>query len=213
VHIDKMLKAAVTYLLMASLAQLTGCLATRSLDLIYPPEQSATAIPSSPVIENTGSVNSNDIVLDVFDARTEKDRLGDEIGGLFFSVRFGAFESEDNVAAWVNNALVYELTEVGYNVFQKGTATTNDAAIGLTVDIQKVFGTAPVAYQGEVLLQATLHRKGEQQVTQQFEGTGSAGLNIAGTSRSLGKSLALALQDAISKMLVDFELIQPPENT
>jgi len=164
------------------------------------------------VIENTGSINSNDIVLDVFDARTEKDLLGDEIGG-FFSVRFGAFESEDNVAAWVNNALVYELTEVGYNVFQKGTATTNDAAIGLTVDIQKVFGTAPVAYQGEVLLQATLHRKGEQQVTQQFEGTGSAGLNIAGTSRSLGKSLALALQDAISKMLVDFELIQPPENT
>jgi len=211
VHIDKMLKAAVTYLLMASLAQLTGC-ATRPLDLIYPPEQSATAIPSSPVIENTGSINSNDIVLDVFDARTEKDRLSDGIGG-FFSVRAGAFESEDNVAAWVNNALVYELTEVGYNVFQKGTATTNDAAIGLTVDIQNVFGTAPVTYQGEVLLQATLHRKGEQQVTQQFEGTGSAGLNIAGTSRSLGKSLALALQDAISKMLVDFELIQPPENT
>ncbi len=210
-HIDKMLKAAVTYLLMASLAQLTGC-ATRPLDLIYPPEQSATAIPSSPVIENTGSINSNDIVLDVFDARTEKDRLSDGIGG-FFSVRGGAFESEDNVAAWVNNALVYELTEVGYNVFQKGTATTNDAAIGLTVDIQNVFGTAPVTYQGEVLLQATLHRKGEQQVTQQFEGTGSAGLNIAGTSRSLGKSLALALQDAISKMLVDFELIQPPENT
>lgn len=203
-----MLKAAVTYLLMASLAQLTGC-ATRSLDLIYPPEQSATAIPSSPVIENTGSINSNDIVLDVFDARTVKDRLGTAITG----VRGYVFESEDNVAAWVNNALVYELTEVGYNVFQKGTATTNDAAIGLTVDIQKVFVTAPVTYQGEVLLQATLHRKGEQQVTQQFEGTGSAGLNMATTSRSLGKSLALALQDAISKMLVDFELIQPPENT
>jgi len=139
-----MLKAAVTYLLMASLAQLTGC-ATRPLDLIYPPEQSATAIPSSPVIENTGSINSNDIVLDVFDARTEKDRLGNPIGGLFFSVRYGAFESDDNVAAWVNNALVYELTEVGYNIFQKGTATTNDAAIGLTVDIQKVFGTAALA--------------------------------------------------------------------
>ena len=207
-HIDKMLKATVTYLLMASLAQLTGC-ATRSLDLIYPPEQSATAIPSSPVIENTGSINSNDIVLDLFDARTVKDRLGTAITG----VRGYVFESEDNVAAWVNNALVYELTEVGYNVFQKGTATTNDAAIGLTVDIQNVFGTAPVTYQGEVLLQATLHRKGEQQVTQQFEGTGSAGLNMATTSRSLGKSLALALQDAISKMLVDFELIQPPENT
>lgn len=197
-----MLKAAVTYLLMASLAQLTGC-ATRSLDLIYPPEQSATAIPSSPVIENTGSINSNDIVLDVFDARTVKDRLG----------QYAGLRSDDNVAAWVNNALVYELTEVGYNVFQKGTATTNDAAIGLTVDIQKVFVTASVTYQGEVLLQATLHRKGEQQVTQQFEGTGSAGLNMATTSRSLGKSLALALQDAISKMLVDFELIQPPENT
>lgn len=203
-----MLKAAVTYLLMASLAQLTGC-AIRPLDLIYPPEQSATAIPSSPVIENTGSINSNDIVLDLFDARTVKDRLGTTITG----VRGYVFESEDNVAAWVNNALVYELTEVGYNVFQKGTATTNDAAIGLTVDIQKVFVTAPVTYQGEVLLQATLHRKGEQQVTQQFEGTGSAGLNMATTSRSLGKSLALALQDAISKMLVDFELIQPPENT
>lgn len=205
-HIDKMLKAAVTYLLMASLAQLTGC-ATRSLDLIYPPEQSATAIPSSPVIENTGSINSNDIVLDVFDARTEKDSLGPRQG----------LRSDDNVAAWVNNALVYELTEVGYNVFQKGTATTNDAAIGLTVDIQKVFVTASITYQGEVLLQATLHRKGEQQVTQQFEGTGSVGFYLAvtraATYRSLGKSLALALQDAISKMLVDFELIQPPENT
>ena len=205
-HIDKMLKAAVTYLLMASLAQLTGC-ATRPLDLIYPPEQSATAIPSSPVIENTGSINSNDIVLDVFDARTEKDSLGPR----------QSLRSDDNVAAWANNALVYELTEVGYNVFQKGTAATNDAAIELTVDIQKVFVTASITYQGEVLLQATLHRKAEQQVTQQFEGTGSVGFYLAvtraATYRSLGKSLALALQDAISKMLVDFELIQPPENT
>ncbi len=149
-HIDKMLKAAVTYLLMASLSQLTGC-ATKSLDLIYPPEQSATAIPSSPVIENTGSINSNDIVLDVFDARTEKDSLGPR----------QSLRSDDNVAAWANNALVYELTEVGYNVFQKGTAATNDAAIELTVDIQKVFVTASITYQGEVLLQATLHRKAE----------------------------------------------------
>ena len=47
-------------------------------------------------------------------------------------------------------------------------------------------------------------------MTKQHEGTGSVGLNWAYTGKSLAESLALALEDAISKMLVDFYLAEQP---
>ena len=146
------------------------------------------------------------MVLDVFDARTEKDRLG--IGRSEYGAEVLDFETEGNVTAWVEDAFAYQLTKAGYSVLRKGSESTNDAETGLTVDIQKVFGVASYTYEAEVLLQVTLNRKNQGLVTKQYQGTGSVGLNWAYTGKSLAESLALALEDAISKVLVDLYLRQ-----
>lgn len=147
-------------------------------------------------------------MLDVFDARTEKDRLGTSRNA--FGAEVLDFVTEGNVIAWVEDAFAYQLTKAGYSVLRKGSESTKDAETGLTVDIQKVFGVAFNTYNAEVLLQVTLNRKNQGLVTKQYQGTGRGDLNWASTGKSLAESLALALEDAISKMLVDFYLAEQP---
>ena len=106
------------------------------MNLIYPPEQGATEIPQSPMIETAGYMSPGDIVLEIFDARADKDLLG--VDRDIFGMTLANVASDDNVAVWVNDAMTYELTKAGYNVLQKGSESTNDIAIGLIVDIQKV---------------------------------------------------------------------------
>jgi len=55
-------------------------------------------------------------------------------------------------------------------------------------------------------LQVTLERPGEAPVVRQYQGRGSAGLNLAGTSGAVGKSLALALRDAIAQMRAEVDV-------
>lgn len=124
----------VACLLSLSLTQMFGCgPGIRHVNLAYPPEQGDTEIPPSAVIENAGSLIRSDVILEVFDARPEKDRLGallNDFGGVVAD-----FVTGDNVTVWIENAIAYELTEARYTVLQESKESTPDAAIGLTVDI------------------------------------------------------------------------------
>lgn len=208
-RIDKMRKAAVGLLLVVTLTQVISCAhKIRYMGLTYPPKQSAGQPQQISATEHANSSSAGVIVLDVFDARTEKDRLGTSRNA--FGADFLDFVTEGNVTAWVEDAFAYQLTKAGYSVLRKGSESTNDAETGLIVDIQKVFGVASYTYNAEVLLQVTLNRKSQGLVTKQYQGTGRGGLNWASTGKSLAESLALALEDAISKMLVDFYLAEQP---
>ena len=208
-RIQKTPRAVVRILIVLGLALLTGCgTRTLNMNLIYPPEQGATEIPQSPMIETAGYMSPGDIVLEIFDARADKDLLG--VDRDIFGMTLANVASDDNVAVWVNDAMTYELTKAGYNVLQKGSESTNDIAIGLIVDIQKIHCDTHLIFYAEVLLQVTLDNANKRQVTNQYEGKGNAGDNWFTTRKRVRASLALALQDAISKMLADFDLAEQP---
>jgi predicted small lipoprotein YifL len=201
------LKIAVSFLLAVILTGLTGC-GTRHLTLYYPPEASTDSIQQSPVIENPAHASPRVCVLEVFDARTEKNRLSNETSGGLFGIvgpQRVVFATEDDVADWVHDAVAYELNEAGYSVISNEGKTLADSEIELTVDIQKVFGVVNIAFEAEVLLQVTLQRENETTLTRQYEGNALIE-NLWDSGKTFAKTLALALQDAISKMLVDFEL-------
>jgi hypothetical protein len=115
-------------------------------------------------------------------------------------------ESIDSVTAWVLTAMKYELDIAGYKVLADNDAAAVESDIQLSVDIQEVFGKSGVANGAKVLLQGTLENIGRPMVINQFEGRAKL---YTGTAKSVANSLSLALQDAILKMLANFELTPP----
>lgn len=208
-RINRIPNLIVSCFLLLVLTQVLGCAyATHRVNLTYPPKRGAAEMPSLLIADNPRSMSHGNVELEIFDARTEKDRVG--IARTGYGAKGSDFVTEDNVATWVEDAFAYHLTEAGYSILMKGSGSINDADAGLTVDIQKVFGVAFGTYKADVLLQVTLNRKDHELLIKQYEGTGNPGLNWAYSSKSLAQSLALALQDAISKFFADFALIEPP---
>ena len=76
-------EAAAFFLLISSLTQLAGCYGVQQMNLIYPPEASAVATELSGNTEHTSSSSPSKVVVEVFDARAEKDRLGGDFDGWF----------------------------------------------------------------------------------------------------------------------------------
>ena len=140
-RIEKMRKAFVGLLLVVTLTQVIGCAhKIRYVGLTYPPNQNAGQPQQISTTKHAKSSGAGVMVLDVFDARTEKNRLG--IGRNEFGAEILDFVTEGNVTAWIEDAFTYQLTKAGYSVIRKGSESTDDAETGLTVDIQKVFGVA-----------------------------------------------------------------------
>ena len=194
----------INILLLACIFELTACV-TRPVELYYPPDARAVANQPASADDNSDQSNAREIVLDTFDARTEKVRLNDRSNGGFVGFQYTMFVTEDDMAEWVSDAVAFELGEAGYSVIRKDTRTSNDAVLGLTVDLQKLFASVTAEISTEALIQATLQRENKTQITRQYDGIGRA-TNFVDSGETFAKSLALALQDAISKMLVDLEL-------
>ena len=70
--------------------------------------------------------------------------------------------------------------------------------------MQKVYCDIYAVYDGEVSLQATLIRAGEEPLMAEFATKVSSGLSWAASGSAVGESLAQALQTSIRNMLRDF---------
>ena len=69
---------AVGCLLMFASVQFAGCggYSTKQLSLTYPPEPGASELSSPGMIDDVGSSNQYAVILEIFDARTETNRVG-----------------------------------------------------------------------------------------------------------------------------------------
>jgi uncharacterized lipoprotein YajG len=197
-------KFTISVLVLACAFELTGC-STRQVKLYYPAEPRAVASQSASSTDNADQSNTREIILDTFDARAEKNRLSNRSNGGYVGFQFTVFATDDDIANWVSDAVAYELREAGYSVIRKDDRTSNDALPELTVDLQKLFARVTAEITTEALIQATLQRENKTQITRQYCGAGRA-TNWVDSGETFAKSLALALQDAISQMLEDFGL-------
>jgi hypothetical protein len=189
--------------LIATAALLSGCaFGTRTAHLTYPPEESEHgAIPVAHAQEVQPD-RERVVVLGVTDDRSEKSRIGNVRNT--FGMDTADVVTGDDVRGWVEAALKSELERAGYTVVQEGAPQADDA-VSLQTSVVKVYCDVYMTYDGEVYLSVNLHDRNRSPTSKLIEGEGSVGLNWAATAESYAESLALALQSAISKVLIELE--------
>ena len=181
---------------------LTGCAATRPVTLSYPPADEQDVVPER--VAEQGAPSATSLVLEVFDARTEKSHLA--ATGDWLNPDAVKYVAKNDVQAWVREAFELELSKASVSVTTPEALDRGAPLRHLTVDIQRLDCNLGWAYDADVWLQVTLERPGEAPVVRQYQGRGSAGLNLAGTTGAVGKSLALALRDAIGQMRAELDM-------
>ena len=103
---------------------------------------------------------------------------------------------------WLAGVIVTELEGRGYRVGPPGPGL--DPAIPvLDGDVLTVYCSAYLTYEGEVSFMARVEKGGEKLLDRRYTGTGGIGLNWAATSDSYGRSLALALSNAVNTLVAD----------
>ena len=108
--------------------------------------------------------------------------------------------TEDDVEAWVRDAIAYELTEAGYRLVD---GSVGDAGTVLSGKVLTVYCKAMFNYEGQVSFFATLARAGSELIDERYTGEGSAGLNWTATGKSYSKSLAQSLELAVLQLIED----------
>jgi hypothetical protein len=196
------MRTGISIALLMGFLALGGCaFGTRTVVLSYPPEEPADGLIDSAYADESGAATPRNIILSVSDQRSEVDRIGNVRNALGMDT--ADVVTRDDVTSWVTQALEAELVSAGHLVIRAGEALPGEDTIGLRADILTVYCDVYLTYDGEVSLMVTLEGEARDEVSKQLVGHGSVGMNWAATAESYGESLALALQDVISKLLVE----------
>jgi len=179
-----------------------GCaFGTRHVTLSYPPESNmgelsvtdATASPLLPGPEKT-------IAFFQFrDLRFDKSRIGNVQNT--YGMDTADIIAENDVAEWINNAIIMELEGAGYKVVKGGENNNTEGVLVLRGEILIVYVTAYFSYGANVSLIAELELDKKIIMRESYNSRWSVGLNIAMTADSAGESLSLALADAVRQMV------------
>jgi predicted alternative tryptophan synthase beta-subunit len=189
--------------LVATATLLSGCaFGTRTAHLTYPPEEGDHSTIALAHAQEGQPDRGRIVVLSVTDDRTEKSRIGNVRNT--FGMNTADVVTSDDVRGWVEAAMKSELERAGYVVMQEGAPQT-EYAVGLQASLVKVYCDVYMTYDGEVSLMLNLQGGNRSPARKLVEGEGGVGLNWAATAKSYGESLALALQNAISKVLTELD--------
>ncbi len=200
-------KSILTTMLAAIL--LGGCAFGDRVTLLqYPPPppegaaQAAVASPSTVLRKGQPDV----IVGEFVDQRPNKSKIG------FVQNTYG-METADVIAAndvteWIRNALVTELQLNGYRATLAKAKSASGNSLLVTGEIQKVLTKAYFSYNSEIIFTADVMRASKSLGKKTYVGRGGGGVNIAATGKAFGRSIALALQDALRRLVADIRQIK-----
>jgi len=197
------MRKVTALVLLSSTLGITGCaFGTRHAELSYPPmaAEGGGLIASAHAKANVPE-ESREIVVQVTDQRTSRERIGNVRNG--FGIDTANVVTSDDIRLWVESALTVELANAGYTIVADGGRATSDDAIALYTEILEVYCDVYMTYGADVSLTVTLTVKDQQPFQRTYEGDGSVGVNWGATGKSYAESLSLALQDAIAKILAD----------
>ncbi len=183
---------------------LGGCaFGDRVSKLQYPPPpeggsaQAAVPLPSASLRSDERPI----IVGRFVDRRTNKKKIG------FVQNTFGMETANvfaaNSVAEWMRAALVTELGLNGYSAkLGEGRNSPADRIV-VTGEIQKVLTKAYFDYNSEVIFSADVKRADTSLSKKTYIGKGGGGINLAATEAGFGRSIALALQDALRRLVAE----------
>lgn len=194
---------------LAMMFTIGGCaLSTRNATLIYPPTTRSSGAVAVAHAATPPTAKNITIALAPFeDRRKDTTTVGAVRNG--FGMKMAPVKAANSVTDWVDYAVKVELANAGYAVIPRSEAT--DASVILAGSIDTVYADAYFEYGGKVSLLVTLTQGGTDVLSQTYNGAGSAGTNVSGTAKSYAQSLALALADALKKMIADVDKALAPE--
>lgn len=192
------------WLLLAVLigATLSGCAFTdRNVKLQYPPPpESGAAQAATPAVAARQDVRP--IVVGAFtDPRPNRQKIG------FVQNTYGMTTADvlaaSDVAQWVREALVFELNQSGYSAALGDATQAPPDRLVITGQIVDVEAKAYVTYNSQIVLATDVRRGNASLSRRNYVGQGGGGVNVAATEAGYARSVSLALQDALRKLIAD----------
>jgi malate/lactate dehydrogenase len=145
------------------------------------------------------------------DQRADKKTVGTTRNAL--GMKMADVIPNNSVPDWVMHALASELRNRGYVVVagEGGTEVPESSSATVSGAILNVYCDMYINYTGQVSLVARVSRSGTEILNSHYSGEGSAGVAWGATEESYAQSLALALESAIEKFILDLDsaLIAP----
>jgi len=177
-----------------------GCaFGTRHVTLSYPPESNMGEPSVAYAITSQAGPEKTITFFQFKDLRFDKSRIGNVQNT--YGMDTADIIAENDVAEWINNAIIMELEGAGYKVVKGGENNNTEGVLVLRGEILIVYVTAYFSYGANVSLIAELELYKKIIMRESYNRRGSVGLNIAMTADSAGESLSLALADAVRQMV------------
>lgn len=194
-------------------ALLGGCaFGDRVSKLQYPPPpevgsaQAAVSLPSAAL-----RLDKRPIIVGQFvDRRTNKKKIG-FVQNTYGMETANVFAS-NSVAEWMRAALVTELGLNGYSAKLGEVRNAPADRIVVTGEIQKVLTKAYFNYNSEIIFSADVKQANTSLSKKTYIGKGGGGVNFAATEAGFGRSIALALQDALRRLVADIGKVRGKPN-
>lgn len=176
-----------------------GCaFGTRHAKITYPPDtKAAKAATNSPPAGMLGRI----AVQQFDDDRADKRVVGHVRNGFGMKTAEVVCDTED-INSLVTEAVRGELQKAGYEVVNTDAAADASTPV-LMGSLTSLYCDAYMSYDGSATLVVRVSRAGKEVFKKSYEGKGSVGINWGASGTSYGRSLSLALLDAIEVMKRD----------
>jgi len=186
-----------TLICLAGVAAISGCAATHSAVLRYPPDGqlNSTTMRSAEAHHDTVAVSA------FTDARQNRNRIGatqNRYGAEFYDIY-----AVNDVAAWVDSALIFELARHGYPAVYINQRQADTSYPVISGKVIKAHSTAYNSYEAEVTLSVVVSLRDRILLDKKYSGYGNAGFNMVAEPEEFGRSVSLALADALRRLMAD----------
>lgn len=177
----------------------SGCaFGTRHATLTYPPDVKAGKVSTNTM---PAGVHGRIVVLPFEDERADKRLVGHVRNG--FGMKTAEVVSDQSdLGPLVTEAVRGECIKAGYEVVNPAEAAGGELP-ALSGSLTKAYCDAYLTYDGGVAITIRVKRAGLEEFKRSYEGKGSVGMNWGASGASYGRSLSLALVDAIEAMKRD----------
>lgn len=177
------------FVAIVAIAMFSGCaFGNRYISLQY-----------QPVTTLSVAIKQNVAIVKFTDTR-EKPELG-EMRNSFVKTA-DVLAKDQDVGAWVANALSDELIKAGYNVQKFSDAAPSDAVVVISGSVPEAYVKMYMTYSGTVRVSATVTKSGVVVLNKEYTGH-AGGLAMVCSTGDYEKMLKQALQDIMKKMIPD----------
>lgn len=177
------------FVAIVAIAMFSGCaFGNRYISLQY-----------QPVTTLSVSIKQNVAIVKFTDTR-EKPELGEMRNS--FTKTADVLAKDQDVGAWVANALSDELIKAGYNVQKFSDAAPSDAIVVISGSVPEAYVKMYMTYSGTVRVSVTVTKSGVVVLNKEYIGH-AGGLALLCSTGDYENMLKRALQDIMIKMVPD----------